>query len=218
MRIEHVDRVVDDALHQQAETTFGLLALLRLREELCRLFSDLGLESALRFAQRSLDLVALARDLALIGVLLGDIAPLGDDEGDLAVPVFHGHERRIDDDRFLAAGATENRGLPANELALRRAADAIAQIRTGVVCRLPPGRHPERLAFHIGECDPDSVEGDLVDVKDGAFGIQKTDELDHRSQRDPRKLLPIALSRIVGSKLRVVNADQVILHGLPDQR
>ena len=81
--------------------------------------ADVGEELRLQLIELG-ELLALARDLALVGLLLGDVASFGGDEHDVAVLILHRHERGVDDDRLLAAGAAVDRRVPANELARGR--------------------------------------------------------------------------------------------------
>ena len=59
----------------------------------------------------------LLRDFLLLRFLLGDVAPLGSDEDDVAVLILDRAERGVDDDRLLAAGASVDRRIPAHEFA-----------------------------------------------------------------------------------------------------
>ena len=91
------------------------------RQRRAELVADVGEELRLQLVELG-ELLALAGDLALVGLLLGDVASLGRDEHDLAALVLDRHQRGVDDDRFLAAGAPVDLRVPADELALRRRA------------------------------------------------------------------------------------------------
>ena len=82
--------------------------------------ADIGEELRLQLIQLR-QFLALPRDLALVRLLLGDVAALGGDEHDVALLVLHRHQRGIDDDRLLAAGASVDLRIPAHEFALRGA-------------------------------------------------------------------------------------------------
>ena len=88
------------------------------RERRAQLVADVGEELRLDLVEladaleQALQLDVLLRDLPLLRLLLGDVAPFGADEHDLAVVVDHRHERGVDDDRLLAAGAPVDRAYP----------------------------------------------------------------------------------------------------------
>ena len=63
---------------------------------------------------------AISRSCAFFSVMS---RPFGGDEHDVALLILHRHERGVDDDRFLAAGAAVDLRVPADEFALRRAPD-----------------------------------------------------------------------------------------------
>src|SRR5690349_19094036 len=86
-------------------------------ERRAELVADVGEELRLELVELR-ELLALAGDLALVRLLLGDVAPLCRDEHDLGLLVRDGLERRVDDDRLPAAGAAVDLRVPADELAL----------------------------------------------------------------------------------------------------
>ena len=178
------------------------------RQRRAELVADVGEELRLQLVELG-QFLALARNLALVGLLLGDVASFGGDEHDVAVLVLHRHERGIDDDGLFAAGAAVDRRVPANEFALRGAPDRLPQRRVDLRRDLPPEGCPERLALDVGERDADGVERDLVDFEHRALGIEQADELDHGVERDARDLLPIGLARIAGQKLGAADVDEV---------
>ena len=102
------------------------------RQRRAQLVADVGEELRLDLVEladaleQALQLDVLLRDLALLRLLLGDVAPFAGEEHDLALIVLHGHERGVDDDRHRAVGARVERRVPADELALRRARDRVA--------------------------------------------------------------------------------------------
>ena len=100
------------------------------------------------------------------------------------------------------------RRIPADELALRRAGDGVADPLVGFLRDLPPEGRPERLAFDVGELDADGVERHLVDLEDGALGVEQSDELHHRVERDARDLLAVALAWIGGDDFRAAHRDR----------
>ena len=65
--------------------------------------------------------LALARNLALTRLHLGDVVSLGCDEHDVALLILDRPERGVDNDRLLAAAASVDFRIPANEFALRGA-------------------------------------------------------------------------------------------------
>ena len=57
------------------------------------------------------------------------------------------------------------------------------------------------------ELEADRVERDLVDLEDGALGVEQPDELHHRVEGDPRDLLAVALAGIGGDDFRAAHRD-----------
>ena len=75
---------------------------------------------------------------------------------------------------------------------------------------LPPERRPERLALDVGQREADRVERHLVDLEDGALGVEQPDELHHRVEGDPRDLLAVALAGIGGDDFRAADDERRI--------
>src|SRR5450432_527959 len=192
------DRVLERAEHQ--------------RQRRAEFMADIGEELGLQFVELG-QFLTLARNLALIGLLLGDVAALSRDEHDVALLVLDRTKRRIDDDRLLAAGASVDFRIPANELALRGAADHFPEFAIYWLRDLPPEGGPEWPALDVGKLKSPAVQRDLIDLEYRTFGVQQADELDHGVQRDARELLPILLTAIGGQKLGAMNADEVAGHG-----
>jgi len=65
----------------------------------------------------------------------------------------------------------------------------------------------------VGKFNPYRVQRDLIDFEYRALCIQKADELNHRVQRDSRKLLPIPFTSIAGQELGALDVEEVGLHG-----
>ena len=74
------------------------------RERRPQFVADVGEELGLDLVEladaleEALQLDVLLRELPLLGLLLGDVASLAGEEHDLALIVFHGHDRGVDDD------------------------------------------------------------------------------------------------------------------------
>ena len=102
------------------------------RQRRAKLVADIGEELRLQLIELR-QFLALARNLALVRLLLGDVAAFGGDEHHVAVLVLDRHERGVDDDRLLAAGASVDFRIPANEFALRGALDRISERRVDLV-------------------------------------------------------------------------------------
>jgi hypothetical protein len=60
----------------------------------------------------------------------------------------------------------------------------------------------------VGELDPAGVESHLVDLEDGAGGIEQADELHHRVEGDASQLLKPDASRIAGNDFRSADTDR----------
>ena len=78
------------------------------RQRRTELMTDVGEELGLQLIELG-EFFALAGDLALVRLLLGNVAALGGDEDDVAVLVFDRAQRRVDDDGFGAALASLRR-------------------------------------------------------------------------------------------------------------
>ena len=121
-----------------------------------KLVADVGEELRLDLVElanpfeQPLQLDVLLGDLALLRLLLGDVAPFAGEEHDLALIVLHGHDRGVDDDGDRAVGTRVERRVPADELALHCARDGVADALVDLRRHLPPERGPERFAFHVG--------------------------------------------------------------------
>jgi hypothetical protein len=167
------------------------------RQRRAKFVADIG--EKLRLQRIELrQFLALARNFALMRLLLRDVAPLGCDEYDVALLILDGAERGVDDDGLLAAGASVDFRIPANEFALRSAEDRLPEDRPDLLRDLPPESCPKGLSFDVGEINPYGIERDLIDFEHRARGIQKPDELNHEVERDSRKFLPIPFSSITG--------------------
>ena len=165
------------------------------RERRPEFMADVGEE--LRFEDVELGkLLALAGDLALVRLLLGDVAALGADEDDLAVAIAHGHQGGVDDDGFLTPSAAVDLGVPADEFPACGPPNGVPQALIDLIGDLPPESSPERLAFDVGELDPDRVERHLIDFEHRALRIEQADELHHRVERDSRNPFAIAVTRV----------------------
>ena len=134
---------------------------------------------------------AISRSCAFFSVMSRPSAQMNTT---LPCVVHHRHQRGVDDDRHRAVGAGVERRVPADELALRGAGDGVPDALVGLFRDLPPERGPERLALDVGQLDADRVERHFVDLDDRSLGIEQTDELHHRVERDPRDLLAVALA------------------------
>ena len=102
------------------------------RQRRAQLVADVGEELRLDLVELSdaleqaLQLDVLLGDLSLLRFLLGDIPPFGSDEHDRAGVIEDRHERGVDDDRLLAAGAPVDLGVPANKFPFGRARDRVS--------------------------------------------------------------------------------------------
>jgi hypothetical protein len=189
-RIEHIDRVIDDGLHQQAKISFGPFALLRF-------MADVGEKLRPQHLERR-EFIAKPDDLPLVRLLLRDVAAFERDEGDLAMVILDRCERGVDDEGVCIVSVCADRRIPANELALTGTSDLLSQSRAAPVRSLPPERRPERLPLDVGEPQAPGIERGLIDIEDGAVSIEQGGELHHRVERDPRKLFAVSRSRVTG--------------------
>lgn len=143
--------------------------------------------------EQALELPVLAGDLLLGALLLGDVAPLGEQHHDLARAVPDRHERIVDDDRVLAGRVAEDLHVVAHELARGRAADAVANALLDGLGDLPPTRLPEGQAERLLEVDARALERVAVRVDQGAGRIEQTDELVHFVEKDSREFCAVQL-------------------------
>ena len=201
LRQAHRPGVVDQPLRRAEDE----------RQRRAQLVADVGEKLRLDVVEladaleQPLQLDVLLGDLPLLRFLRGDVAPLGTDEHHLACVVGDRHQRGVDDDRDRAIGAGIEGCVPADELPLRGAGDGVPDSLVGFFGDLPPESRPERLAFDIGELHADRVERHFVDLDDRALGIEQTDELHHRVERDAGDLLAVLLAGVGRNDLGSVN-------------
>ncbi|KYF83409.1 hypothetical protein BE18_41245 [Sorangium cellulosum] len=153
------------------------------------LVAHVGHELRLEAVERR-ELVPVPGDLPLEPPLLGDVAPLGDHEDDVALPVLDGLQVEVDRDDLLAPVAPEDLHVVPDELAARRVPHRVLQPLLGLGRALPPAAVPERHSVHLPEPHAGAADRGVVRLPVRAAGVEQAPELEGAVHRDPRREQP----------------------------
>ncbi len=160
-----------------------------------QLVADVGEEAGLVAVQLleafegDLQLAVLARQLGVAGDLLGDVAPLRQQVGDLPGVIQDGRKGKVDDDGATAMGVAEDLEVAAHEAPAAGLGDHVAHALAHLFGDGPPAGVPEGLADHVGQVQAGAVEGGPVDLQHGAVHVQQAEKLVHGVEDDARHLL-----------------------------